>query len=175
VIDDAVIQQSIISCLADPNRHDLRSLQDWLERPNMGNLALIGKDRDIWGASNEPISPNMDLLALNSGGENDPFSIWFTQKFISWFHYILWHRMKKPDDTESGIVSYEDTTVQKCISHITIIIASSLPILAIAVLYCVGAMNARLGLMALFTVVFTTCLSFFTNATRVEIFISTST
>lgn len=83
--------------------------------------------------------------------------------------------MKKPDDIESGIVSYEDTTLQKFISHITTIIASSLPILAITVLYYIGAMNARLGLIALFTIVFTTCLSFFTNTTRVEIFISTST
>jgi hypothetical protein len=175
VIDDAVIQQSIISRLANPTRPDLRSLQNWLERPNMGNLALIGKDRGIWGASDEPISPNMDLLAINSAGENDPFSLWFTQKFIRWFHYIFWHRMKKPDDAESGIISYEDKIVQKCTSHVTTIISSLLPILAIVVLYCVGAMNVRLGLIALFTVVFTTCLSFFTNATRAEIFISTST
>ncbi|KAE8450289.1 hypothetical protein EG329_006717 [Mollisiaceae sp. DMI_Dod_QoI] len=128
--NDAVIQQSIISRLGDPTRHGLRSLQNWLERPNMGNFALIGKDRDVWGASDEPISPNMDLLAIQSGGENDPFSLWFTRKFIRWIHHILWHRIKKPDDVESGIVSYEDTTLQKCTSHITTIIASLLPILA---------------------------------------------
>jgi hypothetical protein len=173
-IDDALIQQSIISRLSDPNPHNLRSLQNWLERPNMGNLALIGKDRDTWGASDEPLSHNMDLLAIKSGGENDAFSTWFNRKFIHWFHHILWHRIKKAD-TESGIFSYEDKTLQKYTSHITTIIASSLPILAIVVLYYVDAMNARLGLMALFTVVFAAGLSFFTNATRGEIFIATST
>jgi hypothetical protein len=141
----------------------------------MGNLALIGKDRDTWGASDEPLSHNMDLLAIKSGGENDAFSTWSSQKFMYWFHHILWHRMKKADDAESGIFSYEDKTLQKYTSHITTIIASSLPILAIVVLYYVDAMNARLGLMALFTVVFAACLSIFTNATRGESFIATST
>ncbi|KAE9365191.1 hypothetical protein N431DRAFT_496331 [Stipitochalara longipes BDJ] len=173
--NDAVIQQSIVSRLPDPARRDLRSLQDWLERPNMGNLALIGKDRDTWGASDEPISPNMGLLAIHSGGENDAFSSWFAQRFIRWVHHILWHRMKKPDDVESGIVSYEDKVLQKFTLHITTIIASLLPIVAIIALYLIGPMNERLGLMALFTVVFTACLSVFTNAKRGEIFIAAST
>lgn len=83
--------------------------------------------------------------------------------------------MKTPDDVESGIVSYKDNVLQKVTLHITTIIASLLPVLAIVALYLVGPMNERLGLMALFTVVFTACLSFFTNATRAEIFIATST
>ncbi|KAH8651868.1 hypothetical protein BGZ60DRAFT_569053 [Tricladium varicosporioides] len=173
--NDIVIQQSIISHLEDPNRHSLRSLQDWLERLNMGNLALIGKDRDTWGASDEPLSHNMDLLAIRSDGGTDTFSKWFSQKFIHWFHHIFWHRMKKADDVESGISSYDHKNLQKLTSHITTIVASSLPILAIVVLYYVSAMNARLGLMALFTVVFAASLSFFTNTTRGGIFIATST
>jgi len=173
--NDALIQQSIISRLADPNPHNLRSLQNWLERPNMGNFALIGKDRDTWGASDEPLSHNMDLLAIKSDVANDAFSTWFSQKFIHWFHHMLWHRIKKADNAESGIVSYEDKSLQNFTSRITTIIASLLPILAIVVLYCVDTMNARLGLTALFTVVFAACLSFFTNSTRGDIFIAAST
>ncbi|KUJ20684.1 uncharacterized protein LY89DRAFT_579036 [Mollisia scopiformis] len=173
--NDVLIQQSIISRLADPNTLNLRSLQNWLERPDMGNLALIGKDRDTWGASDEPLSHNMDLLATKSGGDSDAFSTWVSQKLVYWLHNIFWHRLKRVDDAESGICSYEDKTLQKYTSNITTIVASSLPILAIVVLNCVVAINARLGLMALFTVVFAACLSFFTNATRGEIFIATST
>jgi type IV secretory pathway VirB2 component (pilin) len=141
----------------------------------MGNFALVGKDRDTWGTSEEPLSRHMDLLTIKSNIENDVFSTWFSRKFIHWFHHILWHRIKKADDAESGIVSYEDKTLQKYTSHITTIIASSLPILAIVVLYCVEAMNARLGLTTLFTVVFAVCLSFFTNGTKGDTFIATST
>ncbi|KAH8593912.1 hypothetical protein B0O99DRAFT_574662 [Bisporella sp. PMI_857] len=173
--NDAVIQQSIISRLADPNESTLRSLQDWLERPKMGNLALLGRDRDTWGASDEPLRNNMDLFAIGSGRENNVFSTWFSRKFIRWFHHALWHRTKKADDIESGIFSYKDTTLQRYTLHITTIIACSLPILAIVVLYYVDSMDARLGLVALFTVVFAACLSIFTHTTRVEIFIATST
>jgi hypothetical protein len=141
----------------------------------MGNLALIGKDRSTWGSVNEPLNHNMDLLAIKSDERHDAFSMWFSQKFIHWFHHLLWHRIKKPNDIESGIVLYEDRTLQKYPAHIATVIASLLPILAIVVLYCVAAMNARLGLVAVFTVVSAACLSFFTNATRGEIFIATST
>ena len=68
-------------------------VQRYVEAWNMGNLALIGKDRDTWGASDERLSHNMDLLAIKSGGEDDAFSTWFGRKFIHWFHHILGHRM----------------------------------------------------------------------------------
>jgi hypothetical protein len=141
----------------------------------MGNLALIGKDRSTWGSSSEPLTHNMDLLAIKSEGKHDAFSTWFSQKFIYWFHHLLWHRVKKSNDVESGIVLYNDRTLQKYSAHMATVVASLLPILAIVVLYCVDAMNARLGLVAVFTVVSAACLSFFTNATRGEVFIATST
>jgi hypothetical protein len=140
----------------------------------MGNLALFGKDRDTWGASDEPINPHSDLLTIASSGKRDPFSAWCSQRFIRWFYQIFWHRLK-PDDPEAGIVSYENQMLQKYTSYITTIVASLLPILAIVVLYCVASMNARLGVIGLFTVIFTVCLCFFTHATRGEIFIATST
>ncbi|PVH73039.1 hypothetical protein DL98DRAFT_432025 [Cadophora sp. DSE1049] len=173
--NDAIIQQSVMSHLAGPNHHDLRSLQQWLERPGMGNLALIGKDRSTWGDAELPINPHHDLLTVSSSGNRDLFSTWFMERFVLWIHKIFWHRVKKVDDPESGITSYEGQTLHRYTSHITTIIASLLPILAIVVLYCVDSMKARLGLVALFTFTFTAALSFFTGAKRGEIFIATST
>ncbi|KAG4439977.1 hypothetical protein IFR05_004551 [Cadophora sp. M221] len=172
--NDAIIQQSVMGHLADPNPHHLRSLQQWLERPGMGNLALIGKDRDVWGTSEEPISSDIDLLTVCQSGNGDSFSAWFTESFIHLIHK-LGHRLKKVDDPESGIASYKENVLHKYTSHITTITASLLPILAIVVLYRIDSMNARLGLIALFTFTFTTALSFLTGATRGEIFIATST
>ncbi|KAH7420117.1 hypothetical protein BKA64DRAFT_738182 [Cadophora sp. MPI-SDFR-AT-0126] len=173
--NDAIIQQSIMSHLADPSRHDLRSLQEWLERPGMGNLALIGKDRAIWGDADTPIDPHHDLLTASSSGDRDSFSTWFMERFVLWIHRLFWHRVKKVGDPESGIASYKEGTLRRCTSHITTITASLLPILAIVVLYCVDSMKGRLGLIALFTFTFTAALSVFTGAKRGEIFIATST
>ncbi|KAK0109283.1 hypothetical protein ONS96_003103 [Cadophora gregata f. sp. sojae] len=105
--NNAIIQQSVMSHLADPGHQDLRCLQEWLVRP--------------------------------------------------------------------GIASYEKDTLHKYTSHITTVVASLLPILSIVVLYCVGSMKARLGLVAFFTFTFAAALSFFTGAKRGEIFIATST
>ena len=164
-----------MSHFADPNTHDLRSLQQWLERPGMGNLALLGKDRDTWGDTELSIDPHHDLLTVASSGNRDTFTTWFMERFVLWTHRLFWHRLKKVDDPESGIASYNRETLYKYTSHITTIVASLLPILAIVVLYCVNSMKIRLGLIALFTFTFTAALSFFTGAKRGEIFIATST
>ena len=147
-----------MSQLADPSSHDLRSLQQWLERPSMGNLALIGKDRATWGNIDLPIDPHHDLLAVSLSGNRDSFTTWFMEQLVLWLHRLFWHR-----------------TLHRYTSHITTIVASLLPILAIVVLYCVNSMKIRLGLIALFTFTFAAALSFFTGAKRGEIFIATST
>jgi hypothetical protein len=175
VVDDFVIQQSLMQKLSNPSHHDLRSLQDWIERPTMGNLALIGEDKDTWGALGQPLHPNPDLATVTSRLEDDPFSKWFSKRFITWFHHVLGHRVKKPLDPETGIVSYQDETVERYTSHITTIVASLMPILATVVLHCADSMNTRLGLIAVFAFVFTVCLMFFSNISRGEIFIATST
>ena len=175
-LDAALVQQSVVSHLADPDPHDLRSLQDWLERPAFGNRSLIGADRDVWGATDEPSNVvDHDLLAVSSTRDRDIFSMWFSQRFIPWFHQKLWYRVKKPTDLESGIVSYDDSSLQKVTSHFTTIIASLLPTLAIVVLYFIESIGFRLGLIAIFTSLLAICLSYFTSAYRGEIFIATST
>lgn len=173
--DDAIIQQSIMHQLSEPNPHDLRMLQDWLDRPTMGNLALIGADRDTWGGIDKPIDLNLDLLAPKLRQENDAFSRWLGEKFMTWIYHIFWYQVKKPQDLEAGITSYRDNTTQRYASYTTTIIASLLPILSIIILHCVNPMNTRLGLITLFTIAFTISMTVFTNAKRGEIFTATST
>jgi len=161
--------------LKDPSKYDLLSIREWLETPNMGSLSLLGLDRTTWGEGNF-IDPGHDLMSLNSGLIEDRFSRWLDERFLSWFHRIFWHRVTNCNaDPESGIISYDTDIVNRTAARVTTIVASSLPILAISILYCVTSMNVRLGLVATFSIVFTTCLTFFTNIKRGEIFLATST
>ncbi|KUJ21246.1 uncharacterized protein LY89DRAFT_561961, partial [Mollisia scopiformis] len=155
--DEAVLQQSAISRLANPEKHDLRALQDWLEREAFGNLALIGADRETWGRTDQPFDSH-DLFTLNSGGCEDKFSRWFSRKFIAWFHYTFRHRRSKSGgDLESGINYYSSNVAAKYTSFVTNVVASLLPILATVVLYFASSMKLRLGLTVLFTLMFTSC------------------
>jgi hypothetical protein len=174
-IDEAVLQQSGLAKLTDPSKHDLISIREWLETPNMGNLSLLGQDRTTWGEG-KSIDPDHDLMTLRPGQTQDRFSRWLDERFISWFHHIFWHRITNANtDPESGIVTYSAEAIHRATAHVTTIVASSLPILAISILYCVTSMNVRLGLIALFSIIFTTCLTFFTDIKRGEIFLATST
>jgi hypothetical protein len=173
--DEAVMQQSGLAKLRDPSKHDLISIREWLETPNMGNLSLIGIDRTTWGEGRS-IDPVHDLMSLSSSQNEDRFSRWLNERFLAWFHRIFWHRITNcTADPESGIVTYDTECINRTAVRVTTIVASSLPILAISILYCVTSMGVRLGLIALFSIVFTTCLAFFTDIKRGEIFLATST
>jgi hypothetical protein len=141
----------------------------------MGNRALIGADRHIWGNSECPANHNNDLLGLGSPENDDVFSNWFSERLLVFYHIITQSRIRKHVDVEAGMCSYQDHSIQKCISYITMLIASLIPILAIVVLFCVGSMKARLGLVALFTIIFTMSLTILTSAKKAEIFAATST
>ncbi|PMD64632.1 uncharacterized protein K444DRAFT_625298 [Hyaloscypha bicolor E] len=174
-LDDTIVQQSVINRLAKPDNHDLRELQDWLERQAYGNLALIGADSETWGRLHQPINSHADLLTLNSIGCEDSFSRWFSRKFIAWFCHTFRHRPLNSGDLESGIVSYSSRTIERYTSFVTTIVASLLPILSTVVLFCVPSMKLRLGIIVLFTLIFAACISSFTSTKRGEIFIATST
>jgi branched-subunit amino acid transport protein AzlD len=100
---------------------------------------------------------------------------WVSERLLVMYHIITQSRIRKHADVESGMCSYQDHSVQRCISYITMLIASMIPILAIVVLFCVGSMKARLGLVALFTIIFTMSLTILTSAKKAEIFAATST
>ncbi|KAH8786255.1 hypothetical protein BGZ57DRAFT_756699 [Hyaloscypha finlandica] len=174
-LDDTIVQQSVIHRFAKPDSHDLRELQDWLERQAFGNLALIGADSETWGRLHQPINSHADLLTLNSTGCEDIFSRWFSRTFIFWFHHTFRHRPLNSGDLESGIRSYSSRTIERYTSFVTTIVASLLPILSTAVLFCVPSMKLRLGLIVLFTLIFAACVSSFTSTKRGEIFVATST
>jgi hypothetical protein len=56
----------------------------------------------------------------------------------------------------------------------TIILASSLPILSIVLLYYVHSMTTRLGLIGVCNLLVSVCLGAFTKANRAEIFAVTA-
>lgn len=68
----------------EPTPQDLAFLQDWMKRPTMGGVHLIGRDSHVW---ENPIDG--DLIALKSCQRNDLFSSWVTTGFIRMYHQIV--------------------------------------------------------------------------------------
>lgn len=69
---------------------------------------------------------------------------------------------------------YSDSRLMAVSNSIGAIFSSLLPTLVILVLYFVKSMLLRIGLMILFTAIFSIALSVFTEAKKVEIFSATA-
>jgi hypothetical protein len=160
--------------MPEPTRYHLRFLQDWLERPKMGNFALLGEDRHVWGSSDEPDVHAPDLIVLKARAAEDQFSKLVMGKLVVWAHGFFRSRAKRLSDLESGQVVYEDDTLLRVTMSVTTIVASLLPVVSIVVLYYVYDVGGRLALIALFTLAFSLCLRGFSNAKTGEVFAATT-
>lgn len=73
-----------------------------------------------------------------------------------------------------NIAEYSDSGIVKVANLVGIVLASVLPVMAIIVLYLVKGMGIRLGLVGVFSAIFSTCLWFLNDGSLVEVFSATS-
>lgn len=71
-------------------------------------------------------------------------------------------------------IEYSDSTLAKVTMLFGTALASTLPVLAILVLYFVRDMGRRLAIIAVFTPLFSAAISIFTNGKGIEIFTATA-
>jgi hypothetical protein len=164
----------------------------------MGNVYLLGKDRDTWAKENVS-----DLVTFKSRGDEDLFSSWMMDCFIHWYHRVIGKHFKvrgahslhspiynlryplsntyssiiqKPQDVEhaSNTVSYSNIKILRITLVIWLVLASLLPVGAIAVLYSVTSMSTRIGITGAFTAIFSLCLGLLTNTRILDIFAATA-
>ncbi|KAH7081862.1 hypothetical protein BKA63DRAFT_436113 [Paraphoma chrysanthemicola] len=165
--NELLIQQSTILQYADPGKWDLDHIQQFLQRPENGELALRGEDSTIWGSVTDPKSYKPDLVALRPRAREDPFSRWAAQKtdVLRW----LCARFVRPS-RKHGVFTYKDSTIYKITHLITVIVAALIPIASIVVLNDVQSMSSRLGVIAAFNVLISVCLIGFADAKREQVF-----
>ncbi|CAN9389878.1 unnamed protein product [Alternaria alternata] len=171
--DHALIQQSLILSYSGPGKWDLHHMQDYLQTPEMGPLALTGEDATIWGSMQDRNSYAPDLIALRPRAKKDAFSVWAAENTI---FKLLWcgcTRFMKPSPVH-GLIGYEDNTIYRITYWITSLLASLIPIASIVVLYCVHSMPARFGIIAAFNVLLSICLMGLAGAKRAEVFAITA-
>lgn len=171
--DEALIQAATLANMQEPNKSDRDYMQRFLMTKGMGSLALVGDDAMTWGSMRDPKGYAVDLVALRPRRDEDPFTKWFAESTVNSLFRLGCDRFKRPSRVH-GVVGLEDSTVFRVSSWITSIIASLIPIASIIVLYSVGSMKARLGIIAGFNLLISTCLSVFTSAKRSEVFAVTA-
>ncbi|PMD16822.1 hypothetical protein NA56DRAFT_579789 [Hyaloscypha hepaticicola] len=167
----ATLLERKMAKLPEPNPRDLKGLQEWMKRPSIGSVFLIGRDRNVWNYGE-------DLSALKPSAPGNKFSAWLVDTLTPLYHHTLGRYHRKPAKEvlkyAPNTVHYSDSTVYRIAAFIGTIVASLLPISAIIVLYFITTMPVRLGLVSIFTAIFSVCLWFMTDGRLIEVFSATS-
>ena len=94
----------MVSSLPQPHKQDLKFLQQWLERPSMGNCSFVGADRHIYNSEAGLVT------VISSSKDIDPLTRYFLHTLPRVYHntvVTLCHRLfkkwvKKPEISHSG-------------------------------------------------------------------------
>lgn len=117
------------------------------------------------------VAEQKDLVRLSGSSRYvDPFTRWLWGPFLDFFHRKIYSRFRRADDSD-GSYSYSAKfdLVGRAAS---MAMASLLPTVSIIALYYITSDTWRLIFILIFSTVFTACLSLFTAATRIEIFLA---
>ncbi|KAK8008770.1 hypothetical protein PG991_011321 [Apiospora marii] len=201
--DEAVVAFCTISQLPKPPNRDVQNFKDWLERPRLGTVYLTGRDHTAWDRGEDLMclqpSPHSHRFSGFIASYVVPVYYSIHDGLTVGSTHFMWHffsgsrtNTTPPDSTSlptnscaantyqknakdaNGIYSFENSRIVVAANLIGTIAASVLPVLSIAVLYNVQSMAARLGIVALFSALFSTCLWYMNDGNLVEVFGATS-
>lgn len=84
-----LLKQRAVATMRKPREYDLKMLREWLERPSMGAMPLLGLDRNSWDSIHEN-----DILSLHPRTPSDSFSVWVSETLVPIYHRFLGRRIK---------------------------------------------------------------------------------
>jgi hypothetical protein len=151
-----------------PDRFDLHDIQMFLQSEEMGPPFLTGQDSDTWGSSKAPNDHPPDLIGVHPRMKEDTFSHVVAERAIHLFKCGLGRLTK--GNRHLGRRVYYDSTVLKVTFVMTSGLAALLPITSILVMINLHSLKAQLWTIAAFNVLISICLTFFTDAKRLDVF-----
>ena len=80
--DEAVLLWSEISKLQSPHPKDLSNLQEWMRRPSMGSVFLVGRDRNVWALGK-------DLIAVRAKSSDNKVFRLLADTFTPLYHHTM--------------------------------------------------------------------------------------
>ncbi|KAI1458917.1 hypothetical protein F4805DRAFT_106702 [Annulohypoxylon moriforme] len=149
--------------------------------------SALGGDCDFLGRDLSNVFPHAsvyssqhrsDILFLgDEPGDDDLLARFLVGPALEIFH-VCWRTLKTPvPDLESqvpgactALYQYPDARIRIIVHTLGSIMSTVVPMISIIALYFVDSMPLRLGLVSIFSVIFSVVMSLVTNAKRVEIF-----
>ncbi|KAH8760689.1 hypothetical protein BGZ57DRAFT_608889 [Hyaloscypha finlandica] len=179
-------QYNQVSSLNRPKDSEVRTLREWIESPHLGGgCGFIGRDLGgfVQPSAYDARYEGDFVRPIESPGEDDFLSQFLSGPFLKLFHKF-WYRHKTPapldPESQSGpgnkssLYYYSDEHIHATIGVIGTVASSLAPMISIIVLYVIHSVKIRLGLVCVFTFIFSLVLALATKARRIEIFAATA-
>ncbi|KAL9601210.1 MAG: hypothetical protein Q9179_002939 [Wetmoreana sp. 5 TL-2023] len=165
----ALVLFSRVQGLPSPCGRDLKTLQEWLDRPEGGDFFLQGREADTWNDEN-------DILTLSRHeAERDTVTGFFNDLVIPWYHRLStrWNKGAETRDA-NGVWHYHYNSMIAAVNTISTCLSSLLPSTSIFILYFLQSPVARLTAITVFTTIFSSTLFMITKARRIDVFAATT-
>ncbi|GKZ22834.1 hypothetical protein AbraIFM66951_004958 [Aspergillus brasiliensis] len=178
--NSALMSQIAINKQPNPQVDELENLRDWLKVEVSENSGLHGPGSLVW-FTEQGDEPNLEnkLVVLSSKNVNqDKFTRFILKhagKLLLSLPFIPVKRRNFPTRETLGnppvfqIYSSTDDIISVG-NKIATVLASLLTTIPVVVLNFISSINLRLGLIVMFTLLFSSVLAFMGNASRVEVF-----
>ncbi|KXH65576.1 hypothetical protein CSAL01_12160 [Colletotrichum salicis] len=154
---------------------DIKSLRLWLGRENVGQgdrfLSQAGIEGTVWDEEHRG-----DLLTVGGPStRSDRLSRFINDKALSFYQSTLGHRSKDGNKVGAdGIRHYDGRKVQRAGDIVVGALSAAFPTVAILVLYFVQNLIHRIGLVIVFTFIFSVAFAMMTGAKKAEVFAATA-
>ncbi|OQO12263.1 hypothetical protein B0A48_02904 [Cryoendolithus antarcticus] len=150
------------------NLTDPKSMKaGWLNRPDGGRSFLCDREKDIWTAENME-----DLISLAPPrAQQDVFTSFLDGALTDIYHRI-WGKRK---ETQPGFRDYSQKQTSRASTVIVTVLSSALPTITVLVLFFIHSLLIRIGLVIVFTALFSLALAVFSSADKATIFTATAT
>ncbi|KAI8626077.1 hypothetical protein F5Y19DRAFT_488566 [Xylariaceae sp. FL1651] len=163
-----------ILALRSPHRKLLEDLRQWMQRPTMGNIQILSFDCGTWETCND-----FDLLTFENS-TMDLFTSLITYTIVDIYHNLIGKHIHSNNilplnyADHRHTVTYSHKSIARFTQTFTVLIACSLPIASIVLLYTIKNMAIRLGIIAALTGLFSISMNLLTTAPLQDIFAATA-
>ena len=174
--DETLLRQAQIADFRKPSYRVLKTFRDYLDGKAFENsgpsVPLQSENGDsvpmrlISGRGKEFLDDKADLVALRKANEEDLLS-----KLLQ-DHWVFKNRATSDPLDRTAI--YKNHYVVRTVAGVSMTLAAILLIVAIISLYSVTNPKAKLGLVAVYTLLFALSVALLTNARRAEVFGATA-
>ncbi|KAK5943342.1 hypothetical protein PMZ80_004349 [Knufia obscura] len=180
--DEQLWFQSQITRLPQPLNSDVHWLHHWMFSTENGDLQFMNLEREIFAKL-----PAEGLIAIKAREYSDSLTRLFATKLILAYHHclgkyihqasallsfltLLTERQVSSDAVLVKNTVYTSRGNDRLMAALTAGLSSAFPVLSIVILNQCKSQNLRLGVLALFTILFSIILSLVSSKKKLEVF-----